>query len=111
MSTASHRNHSFACRCRWQVQTHHGSDQGSVTVNSFSSFFLTFRTADPAYISALENQMAEKEAEHKRTVELIKAHEVELTNKVEDLVAQLEHNSQELEKQTRYQLEYRKLLN
>ena len=55
--------------------------------------------------------MAEKEAEHKQMIVLMKAREVELTNKVEDLFAQLELNSQELEKQNRYQLEYRKLLN
>jgi DNA repair exonuclease SbcCD ATPase subunit len=55
--------------------------------------------------------MAEKESEHKQTVDTMKAREVELINKVEDLAQQLEVNSQELEKQNRYQLEYRKLLN
>ena len=55
--------------------------------------------------------MAEKESEHKQIVDTMKAREVELINKVEDLAQQLEVNSQELEKQNRYQLEYRKLLN
>ena len=73
--------------------------------------FLNFRTADPAYISALQNQLAEKESEHKQVVETMKVREVELINKVEDLAQQLEINTQEFDKHKNIQQDYRKLLN
>jgi len=73
--------------------------------------FLTFRTADPAYISALQNQLAEKESEHKQVIETMKAREIELINKVEDLAQQLEINTQEFDKHKNIQQDYRKLLN
>ena len=68
------------------------------------------RTADPAYISALENQMAEKESEHKQIVDILKAREVELIDRVEDLSQQLTDHSRELDKHKATFLEYRKLL-
>src|SRR5271170_1363664 len=79
-------------------------------ISSFRAF-LTFRTADPAFISALQNQLAEKESEHKQVVETMKAREVELINKVEDLAQQLEFNTQEFDKHKNIQQDYRKLLN
>jgi DNA repair exonuclease SbcCD ATPase subunit len=72
---------------------------------------LTFRTADPAYISALQNQLAEKDLEHKQLMDLVKAREVDLITKIEDLNQQLELNAREAEKQKSLQQEYRKLLN
>ena len=69
------------------------------------------RTADPAHISALQNQLAEKDAQHKQIVETMKAREVELLNKVEDLAQQLEINTQEFDKHKNIQQDYRKLLN
>jgi len=70
-----------------------------------------FRTADPAYISALENQLAERESEHKSVVDRLNTREANLISKVHDLSTQLEVQSHELEKQKTYQNEYRKLLN
>ena len=55
--------------------------------------------------------MAEKESEHSQNVETMKAREIELINKIEDLSQQLEVNGRELEKNKSLQQDYRNLLN
>jgi chromosome segregation ATPase len=72
---------------------------------------LISRTADPAYISALENQLAEKESEHKSIIDNLKACEAELLVRVDELSQQVAESNRELDKQKALQQDYRKLLN